>query len=68
MTSTTKTHPKPIEVWHQDSQQQDLWLFTNGIMVNSAALKERESYFDIVRIHNQDHSNHNSQRQAHSSL
>ncbi len=68
MTSTTKTQPKPIEVWQQDSQQQDLWLFTNGIMVNSAALKERESYFDIIRIHNQDHSKHDSYKPIHSSL
>ena len=47
------THPqgsKTIEVWHQDNQNQDLWHGHNSVMVNTAALKEREAYVDIVCI------------------
>lgn len=46
-----KQYPqKPIEVWQQDLQDHHLWHGENGVMVNEAALKDREFYFDIVRV------------------
>ena len=48
---TMTTRPKKsFEVWHQDNETRDLWHAETGLMVNTAALKEREVYFDIVRI------------------
>lgn len=38
------------EVWQQDSQDTNLWHGANGLMVNSAALSEREAFFDVKRI------------------
>lgn len=39
-----------VERWHQDPTDRDLWHHQNGLIVNSAALAERESYYRIVRI------------------
>lgn len=41
---------KPVEVWQQDQQIADLWHGKKGIIVNSDALKEREFYFEILRV------------------
>lgn len=38
------------EVWYQDTQDHDLWLSESGLIVNTAALNEREAYFDITRV------------------
>ena len=48
--TTTAKNTRPIEVWHQDNHSQDLWHGNNGVIVNTAALEERETYFDIIRI------------------
>lgn len=45
-------HPqveKPSEVWTRDPEDPDLWHAPSGLMLNSAALAERESYFRIER-------------------
>lgn len=46
---TTKLN-KTIEIWRQDNETQDLWHNENNLIINTAALLERESYFEIVRI------------------
>lgn len=38
------------EVWYQDTQNHDLWSNEQGLLVNTAALNEREAYFDITRV------------------
>lgn len=38
------------EVWYQDTQDRDLWSNENGLLVNTAALNEREVYFDVTRV------------------
>ena len=42
--------PMITELWQQDYQDQDLWHNEQGIMINTAALVEREAYFDIIRV------------------
>ncbi len=41
---------KAVEVWRQDEGNPDLWHHPNGLMINTAALKEREVFFTIVRV------------------
>lgn len=41
---------KVSEVWYQDKENPDLWHGKHGVIVNTAALNEREFYFDIIRI------------------
>jgi hypothetical protein len=41
---------KQVEVWRQDESDPDLWHHANGLMINSAALVEREAYYIVVRI------------------
>ena len=41
---------KSIEIWMQDTQNLDLWHSEEGLIVNTAALKEREDYFDVHRV------------------
>jgi len=48
---TTKLN-KTIEIWRQDNDSQDLWHNNNGLIVNTAALNEREAYLEIMRIPN----------------
>ena len=43
------TFSKPTELWRQLPDEPDLWHGENGVILNSAALLEREFYFDIVR-------------------
>jgi hypothetical protein len=50
MTYTTELY-KPTETWTQDHQDFDLWHGQNGVIVNTPALKERETYFEIERIY-----------------
>ena len=50
MTLDTATPLKPAEVWQQDPSDADFWHGPNGIIVNTAALKEREFYVDIVYV------------------
>ena len=38
------------EVWRQDSLDADLWHGSKGVIVNSAALEEREVYFEVIRL------------------
>jgi hypothetical protein len=41
---------KPNETWFQDSSDPDLWHHPNGLIVNGAALRERESYYTVLRV------------------
>ena len=38
------------EVWYQDTENHDLWSNDGGLLVNTAALDEREAYFDVTRV------------------
>lgn len=38
------------EIWTQDTENPDLWHGNYGVMINTAALNEREAYFDVIRI------------------
>ncbi len=40
---------KAKEIWTQDHQDADLWIAENGVMVNTAALTEREEFFSVER-------------------
>ena len=42
---------KVQETWLQDSNNSNLWHAENGLMINTPALKERESFFDVERIY-----------------
>jgi hypothetical protein len=42
---------RPLELWKQDAGNTDLWHHAGGLIVNTAALDERQEYFNIVRIH-----------------
>ncbi len=44
------TQVKTFEVWRQDTQDQDLWHGTKGVIINSEALAERQVYFEIIRV------------------
>ena len=44
---------KATEVWYQDVEDSDLWFGEHGVMVNTAALNEREFYFDVIRVPHQ---------------
>jgi hypothetical protein len=39
------------EVWYQDREDGDYWHGKRGIIVNTAALNEREVYYEIIRVH-----------------
>jgi hypothetical protein len=41
---------KNAELWYQDHQDANLWHGKHGVMVNTAALNEREFYYTVVRI------------------
>jgi hypothetical protein len=41
---------KTSEVWYQDPENSDMWHGKHGVIVNTAALNEREFYYDIIRI------------------
>lgn len=48
--SDPKPLPKPLEAWRQDEHDSDLWHGKNGTIINTAALIEREFFFDVVRV------------------
>ncbi len=48
-----ETQLKITEVWYQDVEDSDLWFGEHGVMVNSAALDEREFYYDVTRVSHQ---------------
>jgi hypothetical protein len=54
MTTVSKTFAeeqlKVTEVWYQDVEDSDLWFGEHGVMVNTAALEEREFYYDVIRV------------------
>jgi hypothetical protein len=37
-----------VEVWTQDPEETDLWHGPHGVIVNTAALEERKSFFSII--------------------
>jgi hypothetical protein len=41
---------KASEVWYQDVEDSNLWFGEHGVMVNTAALDEREFYYDVIRV------------------
>jgi hypothetical protein len=41
---------KNAEIWYQDPEDANLWHGKYGVIVNTAALNEREFYYTIVRI------------------
>lgn len=41
---------KATEVWYQDVEDSNLWYGEHGVMVNTAALEEREFYYEVIRV------------------
>jgi hypothetical protein len=43
---------KPLitEIWTQDIENPDLWHGNYGVMLNTAALNEREAFFEVTRV------------------
>ncbi len=43
---------KPLltEIWTQDIENPELWHGNYGVILNTAALDEREAFFDVTRI------------------
>jgi hypothetical protein len=41
---------KATEVWYQDAEDSDLWFGEHGVIVNTAALAEREFYYEVIRV------------------
>jgi hypothetical protein len=41
---------KKTEVWYQDVEDGNLWHGTHGVIVNTAALVEREFFYNIERV------------------
>lgn len=41
---------KRVEIWCQDAEDHDLWRHESGLLVNGAALAEREFFYSVVRI------------------
>jgi hypothetical protein len=44
------SHLTQQERWQQDDSDVDLWHGPNGLIVNTAALREREEYYRLDRI------------------
>jgi hypothetical protein len=59
---TAGSHFKATEVWYQDVEDRDLWFGQHGVMVNTAALTEREFYYDVIRIAH--HPNYQAQERG----
>jgi hypothetical protein len=38
------------EIWTQDLESPDLWHGKYALMLNTAALNEREAYFDVTKV------------------
>ena len=41
---------KVSEIWYQDALESDLWHNDKGLIVNTAALNERETFFEVTRV------------------
>jgi hypothetical protein len=41
---------KKTEIWYQDLEDGNLWHGTHGVIVNTAALVEREFFYNIERV------------------
>ena len=41
---------KVSEVWYQDALEPGLWHNDKGLIVNTAALQERETFFEVTRV------------------
>lgn len=41
---------KVVERWYQDAEDSDYWHGQHRVIVNTAALNEREFYYHIIRI------------------
>ena len=44
---------KASEIWYQDLEDTHLWRGKHGILLNTAALNEREFYYTVIRIASQ---------------
>jgi hypothetical protein len=42
---------KHTEIWYQDLEDGNLWHGTHGVIVNTAALTEREFFYNIQRVY-----------------
>ncbi len=42
---------KSKETWTQDSIDLELWHGENGLIINTAALDERETYYEVERVY-----------------
>ncbi len=40
------------EIWYQDNSDYDLWHGPQGLIVNTAALEEREAFYEVTRVTN----------------
>ena len=41
---------KVSEVWYQDALEPGLWHNDKGLIVNTTALQERETFFEVTRV------------------
>jgi hypothetical protein len=48
--ATQNSPLKNSEIWYQDPGDTNLWHGKHGVIVNTAALNEREFYYTVVRI------------------
>lgn len=46
----TEQFLKHTEVWQQNPESPDFWHGPNGVIINTAALNEREFYYNVIRI------------------
>ncbi len=47
-------NPLDKEIWYQDQEETGLWHNNSGLMVNTQALADREAYYQIIRIQDQE--------------
>ncbi|CAN5810678.1 hypothetical protein BH24DEI2_BH24DEI2_11150 [soil metagenome] len=41
---------KPTELWRQLPDEPNLWEGEHGVLINTAALRERETFLDVTRV------------------
>ncbi len=41
---------KPTELWRQLPSEPDLWEGEHGVLINTAALRAREAFFEVARV------------------
>ncbi len=44
---------KNAELWYQDPEDSNLWHGKHGVIINTAALNEREFYYSVIRVGHQ---------------